>query len=235
MSLRLLPVLVLALACAGCETAMHNMYLQPRLTHQKPTGLFPDHSATQLPPDGTVAYSAGVAADASSGRRGRVEWPAQHAQGRAAPYLAVAAATPAPAVPTDMAELQRGRSRFDIDCAPCHGLLGDGNGIIALRGFPHPPTYHQKRLRDAPDSHFDNVITNGYGMMFPYGDRVTPQDRRAIIAYIRALQLSQDAKVSELSAEDRRALGVDAAAAGTPTPGTPAPDRPEAGTPGATP
>jgi mono/diheme cytochrome c family protein len=89
--------------------------------------------------------------------------------------------------------LERGKNRFEIFCAPCHGLVGDGNGIVVQRGFPSPPSYHTDRLRNAPAGHFFDVITNGFGRMFDYSDRVAPADRWAIVAYIRALQLSQDA------------------------------------------
>jgi mono/diheme cytochrome c family protein len=113
--------------------------------------------------------------------------------------------------------LDRGESRFNITCLPCHGKLGDGNGMIALRGFRHPPTYHQDRLRKAPTSHFYDVMTNGFGAMPSYADVVTPEDRWKIIAYIRALQESQNAKYGELNATDRQ--GVDA----TDKSGAPAP------------
>jgi mono/diheme cytochrome c family protein len=92
--------------------------------------------------------------------------------------------------------LARGRERFGIYCSPCHGLAGDGDGMIAQRGFPAPPSYHSPRLLAAPASHFYDVITHGYGAMFSYADRVEPQDRWAIIAYIRALQLQRRATVA---------------------------------------
>ena len=102
--------------------------------------------------------------------------------------------------------LDRGESRYNITCLPCHGKLGDGNGMVAMRGFRHPPTYHQDRLRNAPTSHFYDVMTNGFGAMPSYAEVLTPEDRWKIIAYIRALQKSQDAKAGELSAADRREL-----------------------------
>ncbi len=100
--------------------------------------------------------------------------------------------------PITMALLRRGRERFDIYCAPCHSPVGDGDGMVARRGFPHPPSYHSDRLRSAPDRHFYDVMTNGYGVMRSYADRVPPEDRWAIVAYIRALQLSQYARVEDL-------------------------------------
>ncbi len=102
--------------------------------------------------------------------------------------------------------LDRGESRFNISCLPCHGRLGDGNGMVAMRGFRHPPTYHQDRLRNAPTSHFYDVMTNGFGAMPSYAEVVTPEDRWKIIAYIRALQASQNAKVSELTEADKKGL-----------------------------
>lgn len=102
--------------------------------------------------------------------------------------------------------LDRGESRFNISCLPCHGKLGDGNGMVAMRGFRRPPTYHQERLRSAPTSHFYDVMTNGFGAMPSYADVVTPEDRWKIIAYIRALQASQNASVAELTEADKKGL-----------------------------
>jgi mono/diheme cytochrome c family protein len=102
--------------------------------------------------------------------------------------------------------LLRGQERFNIYCAPCHGMTGDGDGMIVRRGFSQPPTYHQERLRKAPVGHFFDVITNGYGAMYSYASRVSPEDRWAIIAYIRALQLARDAKMSDVPAGERGAL-----------------------------
>jgi mono/diheme cytochrome c family protein len=104
------------------------------------------------------------------------------------------AATPPVATP---ALLQRGRQRFNIYCAPCHGLDGRGNGPVAERGFPHPPSYLEARLMSAPAATFYDAITNGYGVMYSYAARVEPRDRWAIVAYIRALQLSQHASLSD--------------------------------------
>jgi len=107
---------------------------------------------------------------------------------------AAAATTPPP---VDDALLARGRARFGVYCAPCHGLAGDGDGIIVAHGFPRPPSYHIDRLAAAPAQHFVDVITRGYGVMYAYGDRVDPHDRWAIAAYIRALQLSRRATVAQ--------------------------------------
>lgn len=102
--------------------------------------------------------------------------------------------------------LDRGESRFNISCSPCHGKLGDGNGMIPNRGFRRPPSYHQDRLRLAPASHFYDVMTNGFGAMPSYADQLTPEDRWKVIAYVRALQLSQNAKLADLSENDKREL-----------------------------
>jgi cytochrome c553 len=104
--------------------------------------------------------------------------------------------------------LERGRERFEIYCAPCHGRTGEGNGMIVQRGFPVPPSYHIDRLRQAPAGHFVDVITEGYGIMYSYAERVEPTDRWAIAAYIRALQLSQGATLADVPAEERRKLEV---------------------------
>ena len=104
--------------------------------------------------------------------------------------------------------LARGRERFDVYCSACHGRTGMGNGMVVQRGFPAPPTYHQKRLRDAPPGYFFGVITRGYGVMYSYADRVNPADRWAIVAYIRALQRSQDARWNDVPEADKKELGI---------------------------
>jgi mono/diheme cytochrome c family protein len=94
--------------------------------------------------------------------------------------------------------LATGQRRFDAFCAPCHGLSGYGDGMIVQRGFPPPPSYHDDRLRTEEPQHFFDVITKGYGIMYPYADRLSVEDRWAIVAYIRALQLSQHAATSSV-------------------------------------
>jgi mono/diheme cytochrome c family protein len=102
--------------------------------------------------------------------------------------------------------LERGRERFEIYCAPCHGRTGAGNGMIVRRGYPAPPSYHIDRLRQAPAGHFFDVITQGYGVMYSYAQRVEPADRWAIAAYIRVLQQSQDARLPDVPPEQRAEL-----------------------------
>jgi mono/diheme cytochrome c family protein len=147
---------------------------QPKFGPLEAAAVFPNGQAARLPPEGTVARDADLA--------------------------------PVPdrsPLPVNPALLSRGQERYGIYCAPCHGRAGDGQGMIPERGFPPPPTYHSDRLRAAPDRHFYDVISHGYGVMFSYASRVAPEDRWAIIAYIRALQLSQNATL-----QDAREAGV---------------------------
>lgn len=102
--------------------------------------------------------------------------------------------------------MRRGRERFDIYCAACHGLLGNGEGMVVKRGLRQPPSYHIDRLRQAPAGYFFDVITNGFGVMPDYADKIRAEDRWAIIAYIRALQLSQHATLAEVPAIERGRL-----------------------------
>jgi mono/diheme cytochrome c family protein len=103
--------------------------------------------------------------------------------------------------------LDRGHERFNIYCSPCHGVLGDGKGMVVRRGFPSPPSFHSDSLRAKPAGHYVDVMTNGLRKMFSYADRVQPRDRWAIAAYIRALQLSQHAAKRDLSETQRRLAG----------------------------
>ena len=93
--------------------------------------------------------------------------------------------------------LQRGRQRFEIYCVPCHGYTGDGDGVVVQRGFNPPPSYNSDRLRNAPVGHFFDVATNGFGSMPSYSAQIPVNDRWAIVAYIRALQLSQHAALQD--------------------------------------
>jgi mono/diheme cytochrome c family protein len=102
--------------------------------------------------------------------------------------------------------LHRGREQFDAMCAECHDRTGSGNGMIVQRGFPQPSSYHTDRLRNAPIGHFYDAITNGYGAMPSYAVRVEPDDRWAIAAYIRALQLSHNARLSDVEPAERGKL-----------------------------
>jgi mono/diheme cytochrome c family protein len=168
----------IAFACLALGACTKsNMDSQPKYHQYEKGELFSDGKVLQHPPPGSVA-------------RGDLDRDAQVAH--------------KPKV--DAALLKRGRERFDIYCAPCHDRTGGGRGIIVSRGMPKPPSYHDARLRDAPDQHFFDVITHGYGAMYSYADRVSPRDRWAIVAYIRALQLSQHAALSDVPADKRAAL-----------------------------
>jgi cytochrome c553 len=102
--------------------------------------------------------------------------------------------------------LERGRERFDIYCAPCHGTTGKGDGVIVQRGFPPPASLHDDRLRQASAGYHFEVISNGFGTMYPFASRIEAGDRWAIIAYIRALQFSQHARLSDVQPEERQKL-----------------------------
>jgi mono/diheme cytochrome c family protein len=216
---RALLALIAALPLAGCERLMHNMYDQPRLDPGEASPLFPDGLASRLPPPGSVPRAMGDTAATTSGRDGQAE---------VALRLAALRATALPS-PLPRAMLVRGQQRYTIYCMPCHSPVGDGDGPIVRRGFPHPPSFHSARLRDADDRHFFDVISQGFGAMYSYADRVTPEDRWAIVAYIRALQLSQHAPVDALPAGLRAQLDAgstgtaNASGTGSSTPLPPAP------------
>lgn len=147
----------------------HSMTEQNRYDTYSAAALFPDDTEAQMLPAGVVALGDLDRANQSS---------------------------KPPEVDAQL--LARGRERYDIYCSPCHGLSGDGNGIIVRRGFPTPPSFHTTRLRAASARHFFDVITHGYGVMYSYAARVEPRDRWAIIAYLRALQKSQNAKLADI-------------------------------------
>lgn len=106
-------------------------------------------------------------------------------------------------LPITRERLARGRERFNIYCAACHGEDGYGQGIVVRRGFPAPPSYHDDRLRQIADGHLFDVMTRGYGAMLPFADRLTPEDRWAVVAYVRALQRSQHVALQDLPPADQ--------------------------------
>lgn len=165
------------MALAGCRQDMH---VQPKILPLAPSKFFDDGRSARPVVAGTVA-------------RGQLHTDELLYAGKI--NGALANVFPLPITRKD---LERGRDRFNIYCTPCHGRLGDGQGMIVQRGFPPPPSYHIKRLREAPAGHFFDVITNGFGTMFSYASRVSPEDRWRIVAYIRALQLSQMATLAEV-------------------------------------
>jgi mono/diheme cytochrome c family protein len=193
---RVLLGVVALCALAGCERAKQDMYDQPRYKTYAPSPLFEDGAAARPPVAGTEPRARGAFADSSGGRQGvdlvQRDLGADEAQTN--PYT------------VDMTLLKRGQDRYMIYCMPCHSPAGDGDGLVVRRGFPAPPSYHQDRLRNAPDRHLYDVIKNGYGVMVPYGDRVEPADRWAIVAFIRALQLSQHVDAASLPPDVRARL-----------------------------
>jgi Cytochrome C oxidase, cbb3-type, subunit III len=123
-------------------------------------------------------------------------------------------------VTVNRSTLERGQERFNIYCSPCHGLAGNGDGAIVQRGFPHPPDYKISRLVNAPVGHFFDVMTNGYGVMYSYASRVTPNDRWAIAAYIRALQKVSRPVVPEARYQLERLRGRETGIGTRPAPGS---------------
>jgi mono/diheme cytochrome c family protein len=170
---------------AACRPDMAN---QPRAKPLSQTNFFSDGtSARQLPP-----YTV----------------PSDQPSANSAYYTGLTNGTYVTQLPIKLNPelLNRGRERFETMCAECHDRIGSGNGMIVRRGFPQPPSFHVDRLRNAPIGHFYDVITNGCGVMYPYAARVEPEDRWAIAAYIRALQLSHHAHSSDLDPADRAKL-----------------------------
>jgi mono/diheme cytochrome c family protein len=178
-----LPILV---GLAGCHT---DMWVQPKTASQQEGEFFADHSSARPLVEHTIA-------------RGFLREDRPFFTGaKDNKWL-----TELP-MPVTEALLRRGQERFTIYCTPCHGRLGNGEGMIYKRGFApnvKVATYHTDRLRNMPIGHFYDVITNGYGRMFSYAARVEPQDRWAIAAYIRVLQLSQHATKEDFDAAEAK-------------------------------
>jgi cytochrome c553 len=184
----ILPCLGLLAMLAGCRR--NEMHQQPIMKALQSSDFFADGRASRNPVPGTVA-------------RGHLETDHAFFEGKVDGKLVDTFP-----FPVTMGVLERGKQRFDIYCSVCHGYLGDGNGMIVQRGMIRPPSYHIDRLRDASVGHFYDVITNGYGAMYSYADRISPRDRWAIVAYIRALQLSQHYPASKLTPEQQAMLNT---------------------------
>jgi mono/diheme cytochrome c family protein len=112
------------------------------------------------------------------------------------------------AITVDAQLLERGHQRFTIYCSPCHGAVGDGNGITKQYGMAVTPSYHDDRIRNLADGEIFNTITNGKATMLPYADKVVPQDRWAIVAYVRALQRAQQGTINDVPPADKSELGL---------------------------
>ena len=187
--MRALVVFVL-LPSAFCllTSCRQKMAVQPRYDPLEPSDFFADHMASRPRIAGTVA-------------RGEIAVTGPAATGK----IGTADVDGYPFAVTD-AVMNRGQERFNIYCSPCHGRLGDGNGMIPSRGYRRPPSFHTDALRNARTGHFFDVMTNGFGAMPSYAPQVSVQDRWAIVAYIRALQLAHNATVNDLTPEERGKL-----------------------------
>ena len=164
------------------------MAVQPRYDPLEPSDFFSDHMAARPRIPGTVARGeASMTGPLVTGKMNGADVDGY----------------PFPVTP---AVMNRGEERYNIYCSPCHGRLGDGNGMIPARGYRRPPSYHTDVLRKAPTGHFFDVMTNGFGSMPSYAPQVSVHDRWAIVAYIRALQLARNATVNELTPEERGKL-----------------------------
>jgi mono/diheme cytochrome c family protein len=168
------------LSLAACRQDMHD---QPKFKPLAESDFYADLRSARTPVEGTVA-------------RGQLREDTYFYTGKVGDnpgdYM------PFPAT-GDL--LERGQQRYNIYCAPCHSRLGDGNGVVSGRGFPRkPPSFHDERLRKVPLGYFFDVMTNGFGSMPDYASQIPPRDRWAIVAYIRALQLSQAATAADVPA-----------------------------------
>jgi mono/diheme cytochrome c family protein len=209
-----LALAALALAPLGCKREdMHN---QPRNEWQEESDFFANGMAARPQVEGTMATvqlmsTSPLLTTRAPGGGYSQAYPFEITRGA----------------------LERGRQRFDIYCSMCHGATGYGDGMVVQRGFVRPPSFHIDRLRAAPPGYFVEVITHGFGAMYSYNDRVIPEDRWKIAAYVKTLQLSQSAEAAALSPEDRRLVEQSAVAgAPIPQPGA-APDAPAPGGKGA--
>ena len=177
-----LSLALLGLMATGCRQDMHD---QPKFEPLEASPTFADGKASRDLIEGTVA-------------RGMLRDDTVFYSGRTPEDQFV---TELP-VPLTRELLDRGQTRFNAYCSPCHGRVGDGEGMVVQRGFKHPQSFHEIRLRESPVGYFFHVMTNGFGEMSSYAAQISPADRWAIVAYVRALQLSQHASIDDLSAEE---------------------------------
>jgi mono/diheme cytochrome c family protein len=190
-------LLAVTVCVAGCRQDMHDA---PRYEAFEASASFADNRASRTAPAGTVA-------------RGWLREDEALHTGK----LAGQTVDAFPFAITH-ADLQRGQQRFNIYCTPCHGRLGDGNGMVVQRGYRQAASFHQDRLRQERVGYFYDVITNGFGAMPDYATQIPVRDRWLIVAYVRTLQLSQHASVDDVPAGSRGAL--DAPPAQTAQPGS---------------
>jgi len=174
-----------ALATAGCHL---DMYDQPKFKPLAADPFFADGASARPLVEGTVARGhADTNEYRLTGKSGSVP-------GSGFPF------------PVTMAVLNRGRDRFETFCSPCHGRLADGNGMVVRRGFPRPPSLLADSIRTEPEGFFFDVITKGFGRMYSYAPSIPVDDRWAVVAYLRALQLSSKIAVADLPLSDRARL-----------------------------
>lgn len=202
---------LLLFALTGCRDDMHN---QPRYKPLAASEFFADHRSERPEVEGTVA-------------RGHLRIDSARYTGK----FNGEDIDQFP-IPITRADIERGRDRFNIYCTPCHGRLGDGNGMVVLRGYRQAASYYSDKLMKAPVGHFFDVMTNGFGAMPSYASRVQPDDRWRIVAYIRALQLSESAKLTDVPADQRQNLKLEPAPNGLSQGGNP-PAEPARPNPGA--
>jgi mono/diheme cytochrome c family protein len=181
---RLGLALGVCLAAAACRQDMHD---QPRYDPLEHSSFFPDGRTSRPWAEGVVPEDAPGAGALETGRD----------NGEPVQRLPVA-------LTLDL--VRRGRTQYDVFCAPCHDRTGAGNGMIVQRGFRRPPSLQEAWLIESPDGHFFDVVTNGFGVMPSYGPQIAVEDRWAIVAYVRALQLSQRATLADVPAASRGAL-----------------------------
>ena len=181
---------VVALILAGAVGCRQDMHDQPKYIPLRPSSFFSDGRSARPIPAGTVA-------------RGHLNEDTVLYTGKG-PDGNFVDTFP---FPVTKEVILRGQQRYNIYCAPCHDRAGTGNGMVVRRGFRHPPSYHIDRLRQAPNGYIFDVITNGFGAMQDYSAQIQPADRWAIVAYERALQLSQNATVNDVPAAERPQLG----------------------------
>lgn len=186
-------IALLGLCGAACRQDMHD---QPRYKPLAGSDFFADGRSARPAVAGAVA-------------RGQLRADAALYTGKSA-----GAFVDAIPVAVDLKLVQRGRERYEIYCTPCHGRTGRGDGMVVQRGYRRPPSMHIERLRNEKPGYFFDVITNGFGVMPDYAAQVPVADRWALVAYLRALQLSQHATIDDVPASERAALGTPTGSAG---------------------